>query len=155
MKRMCYWLWNYLLSLPLAWLTGSSGTQFSPSSLQALLQAVEPTNCFHTTCRLLAQLGSTQPAAGICLLGDFQHLTVNNPKKQWLLAVFWHATMLGQQVVLKSWASWLAMSSVSPRGMTSYHCWGDLKAKYCEQTENLALRMMPEAHKTEQCGCIH
>lgn len=155
MQRMCYWLWNYFFSLPLAWLPGSSGTQFSPSSLQELLQAIEPTNCFHTIFRLLAWLGRTQPASRISLLGDFQHLTGNNLKKQWFLAVFWKATMLGQQVALKSWASWLAMSRVSPCGMTSYHCWGDLKAKYCEQTEKLALKTMPEAHKTEHCGCIH
>lgn len=153
MQRMCCWLWSYLFSLPLAWLPGRSGTQSSPSSLQELLQVIEHKKCFHITFRLLAWLGSTQPAAGISHLGDFEHLTKNNLKKLWFLAVFWNATML-EQVALKSSASWLAMSSASPCGMTSYHCWGDLKAKYSEQTENLALKTMPEAHKTEQRGSI-
>lgn len=30
-----------------------------------------------------------------------------------------------------------------------------LKAKWSEQAGNLALRMMPEAHETVQCGCTH
>lgn len=60
-----------IFSLPLAWLPGSSGTQLSPPSLQELLQAMEPPDCFHTTFRLLARLGSTQPAAGSLSLKSF------------------------------------------------------------------------------------
>lgn len=77
---------------------------------------------------------------------------------QWLLTVFWNASMLGGQDYPDSWSCRSATSIVfyhqlSPQSMTSYYNWGDPESKIVWRSRKIVFENY--ASLTKQCGSTH